>query len=207
MLGLALSLSCSHSVRSYLHSSPNFSPELCPDQHVQLTAYWMLPQTWHILNSTASHSAKLDPSSLFPFSFWHSYLLKRKHQRIIFDSYFSHILHIHSPRSNKPFVKVNFASNPLLLPLVRLSSTAWTIAVNSLLVYPIHSSLPTTFQLLSEWFFKNQNSIMLLILLLLITAVFSTSLLRMKFSWYSKSFTIWLLSAFPGLPISLTDSS
>lgn len=74
----------SQSFRSHFHSDSDFSPELCPDQ--LLITYCSRIKTWHILNSVVSHSAELDPSSFLPFSFWHSYLLKLKHQRIIFDS-------------------------------------------------------------------------------------------------------------------------
>lgn len=72
-------------------------------------ATWL--QTWHIWSSVASHPAKVDPSSLLPFNYWHSYLIKLKHKRIIFDFSLCHVLHIHSPRFNKAFVKMNLASS------------------------------------------------------------------------------------------------
>ena len=70
-------------------------------------------QTWHMWVQL--------PATLQNWGFLHSFLsgflfiFQAKRQRIIFYFSFSHILHIHSPRSNKSFVKMNQGSISLLL--------------------------------------------------------------------------------------------
>lgn len=119
MLGLSRislwpSSSCSHSFGSCLHSGPDLSP----GQHVKFLAGYC---------HGTSHLAHLEFNCqpLLPFHFWHSSSLTMKHQRITSDFSFSQVLHILFLRSNQSFVKSNLASIPLLLPLVRISSTAY----------------------------------------------------------------------------------